>query len=114
MEAIKRKAIELAVRQAIVIKGDPFSVYESLVSCVDSGLDFSSVSIRERLEGMAAKELLEHIERESEAILKAFQDVLDSTKAGILIAAENDDLDSDMSSLDMDYMHEIGCKECAA
>jgi len=103
------------MHQVVVEVVGLYAAYEELVACVYIDIEAPSFKVWEPLESMPIQQLLEHVERQAELIIDAFCAVLETAKLGLVNAAENGEVDTDMNSLDMKGMFETGALgECLA
>lgn len=110
MSALEKKAHALAAAQ--FLSGEPgldwYEVYEHLVECVEQGDELDQAQVWAPFEHMSLDTVLSHVETAADAIYASFKEVLEMAKDGIVAAAFEDELDPNMSALDMEDMVEKG------
>lgn len=122
MSVLRRKALEIAAGQALS-NDDPFGAYEDLVNYIDScnsrgrtasWADIDHVLPWQAYEDLEPLEVLALIEDPADIIEQAFRDVLCLAKEGIVEETIAGRLDSDMNTLDMAALVQIGAQSQAA
>lgn len=115
MLELRTRAIRVSMHQVVVEVVDLYAAYEELVACVDMDIEAPSFKVWEPLESMPIQQILEHIEKQAELIFDALCAVLETAKLGLVNAAENGEVNTDMNSLDMKGMFDTGAfGECLA
>ncbi|OXR48057.1 hypothetical protein PuT2_14765 [Pusillimonas sp. T2] len=122
LSVLRYKALELAAGQ-MLSNEDAFSAYQSLRNCVDMchaqgrvgcWADVALVLPWQPHEHQLPEDVLDLIEERADTIEQTFRQVLLLAKEGIVQETIAGRLDSDMNTLDMAYLVQIGVQSQAA
>lgn len=111
---LEKRAIGFAAAQTLCFSDESVPFYDNYMLAIDAvaqGEEPDNCAIFSPFEHMEWNAVISHIESESDAILDQFKQVLDLAKAGIIQCAIDGSLDSDMNTLCMQSMTELGAKD---
>lgn len=85
-----------------------YSAYQYLTECLENGIEPDGLVVWQPFEHWTWHDVAEQIEADAMSLLSSFKRLLEYAKNGIIEAAIDCTLDSDMNQLDMVYLAESG------